>query len=42
MTILFCNVGWMESYNGIDGDILSRGVLSMIIQLVMKYVILLT
>ncbi|KWQ05811.1 HNH endonuclease [Acinetobacter harbinensis] len=25
MTILFCNVGWMESYNGIDGDILSRG-----------------
>lgn len=25
MPILFCNVGWMEYYNGIDGDFLKRG-----------------
>lgn len=25
MPILFCNVGWMKYYNGIDGDSLERG-----------------
>lgn len=25
MTILFCNVGWMKHYNGIDGDSIERG-----------------
>ncbi|MFX6213952.1 hypothetical protein ABTF16_23245, partial [Acinetobacter baumannii] len=23
--ILFCNIGWMRKYNGMDGDILERG-----------------
>lgn len=23
--ILFCNIGWMENYNGIDGDSIARG-----------------
>lgn len=25
MKILFCNIGWMEKYNGMDGDFLKRG-----------------
>jgi len=25
MPILFCNVGWMKRYNGIDGDSIARG-----------------
>lgn len=25
MTILFCNIGWMEKYDGIDGDSIERG-----------------
>ena len=25
MTIIFCNIGWMNYYNGIDGDSLERG-----------------
>lgn len=25
MPILFCNVGWMKDYNGIDGDSIERG-----------------
>jgi 5-methylcytosine-specific restriction protein A len=25
MKILFCNIGWMERYNGIDGDSIKRG-----------------
>jgi 5-methylcytosine-specific restriction protein A len=25
MTILFCNIGWMERYEGIDGDTIERG-----------------
>lgn len=25
MTIIFCNIGWMEKYNGIDGDTIKRG-----------------
>ncbi|MFW1773998.1 HNH endonuclease [Acinetobacter genomosp. 33YU] len=25
MRILFCNIGWMRKYNGMDGDILERG-----------------
>jgi 5-methylcytosine-specific restriction enzyme A len=25
MTILFCNIGWMKNYNGIDGDSIERG-----------------
>ncbi|MEZ2379014.1 hypothetical protein [Enterobacter sp. RCC_40] len=25
MAILFCNIGWMKHYNGIDGDSIERG-----------------
>lgn len=25
MKVLFCNIGWMKKYNGIDGDSLERG-----------------
>ena len=25
MTVLFCNIGWMQRYNGIDGDSIERG-----------------
>lgn len=25
MSIVFCNIGWMERYNGIDGDSIQRG-----------------
>ena len=25
MKILFCNIGWMKNYNGIDGDSIQRG-----------------
>ena len=25
MAILFCNVGWMKLYDGIDGDSIQRG-----------------
>ncbi|HBQ8068561.1 TPA: HNH endonuclease, partial [Klebsiella pneumoniae] len=25
MTILFCNIGWMNKYDGIDGDSIERG-----------------
>ncbi len=26
MPLIFCNVGWMQYYNGIDGDSIARGV----------------
>lgn len=25
MTLLFCNIGWMARYDGIDGDSIARG-----------------
>jgi hypothetical protein len=25
MQMLFCNIGWMKNYNGIDGDEIAHG-----------------
>ena len=36
MKYLFCNVGWMEHYDGIDGDSLERGEPTTEMKLAMK------